>query len=285
VLNGTTHYILNGIANGASFERALADAQARGYAEPDSHADISGRDAAEKLTLLLQLAGCANVRTSELTTRGIDGISASDVACARQLGGTIKPVALASIGRDAGDESGAWVGPAFVDDSHLFARLDGVTNAIALTGDYGRASCFIGPGAGPEVTAATIIDDVVEAANAFTDTMEGRVFRPGRNPGSKDPGLHSAESFTSPSPSSWFIRLGNGRAFAARDVAEFLATYHVPALQVTSCDGLVAARTVPSSWATAQGVVDALNACGADACALPVVAAEPRINRVAEPRA
>jgi hypothetical protein len=72
------------------------------------------------------------------------------------------------------------------------------------------------------------------------------------------------------------VRLGNGGAFAARDVAEFLAAYHVPALQVTSVDGVVAARTVPSSWAAVQSVVDALNACGADACALPVLDAESR---------
>jgi homoserine dehydrogenase len=281
VLNGTTHYIVNAIASGATFERALADAQSRGYAEPDSHADISGRDAAEKLTLLLQLAGCANVRTNEVTTRGIDGISASDIACARQLGGTIKPVALASIGRGNDNESGAWVGPALVDEGHLFARLDGVTNAIALTGDHGRASCFIGPGAGPEVTAATIIDDVVEAARSIADTMEPRdrmeprAFRPGVAAGSKDPALH-CDRFTSPSPSGWFVRLGNGGAFAARDVAEFLAAYHVPALQVTLVDGVVAARTVPSSWVTVQAVVDALNACGADACAWPVLDAGSR---------
>ena len=45
------------MTRGASFEAALADAQRLGYAEPDPTMDISGADAAEKLTILIRLFG------------------------------------------------------------------------------------------------------------------------------------------------------------------------------------------------------------------------------------
>ena len=46
ILNGTSHFITTGIERGAEFADVLARAQAAGYAEPDSSADVSGRDAA-----------------------------------------------------------------------------------------------------------------------------------------------------------------------------------------------------------------------------------------------
>jgi homoserine dehydrogenase len=298
VLNGTTHFILNAVAGGATFRDALAEAQARGYAEPDSTADISGRDAAEKLTILLHLAGCAHARTNALTTRGIDAIGAADFRSAAALGGTIKPVALATIGACDHDESGAWVGPGFVPSSHLFARLDGVTNAIALRGDDGRASCFLGPGAGPAVTAATIIDDVVEAATSKSVSQNWYVARTECWSASDSPAeprsaprtirnsatrskragswkvSHDEQSFASPARSAWFIRLTNSDAFSVRDVAEFLAAHHVPALQIVAEGGAIAARTVDASWATIREAAEALDACGAGTLVLPVLGAE-----------
>ena len=86
ILNGTTHFVMSAIARGATFDAALADATARGYAEPDSRADISGRDAAEKLTVLLHLAGC-DVVAEDLPRLGIDAIEPDDLAAARRAGG------------------------------------------------------------------------------------------------------------------------------------------------------------------------------------------------------
>jgi hypothetical protein len=75
----------------------------------------------------------------------------------------LKPIALASLDPAS---PGAWVGPAFVPASHPFAALQDVDNAIAITSRAGQTVTLTGPGAGPEVTAATLIDDVVEAAIA-----------------------------------------------------------------------------------------------------------------------
>jgi homoserine dehydrogenase len=160
ILNGTSHAITSAIEQGVSFRDALADAQARGYAEPDSSADISGRDAAEKLAILLQLCGAPNTTAADIACVGIDTLRSEDFAAARAQGGVIKPIATASFG------PGGWVGrvgPAVIPRSHLFAGLSGVTNALELHPVIGAPITFVGPGAGPAITAQTILDDVVQA--------------------------------------------------------------------------------------------------------------------------
>ncbi len=163
ILNGTSHAITTALERGVSFDAALADAQARGYAEPDSSADISGRDAAEKLAILLQLCGAPNTTAADIVCVGIDTLRPEDFAAARAQGGVIKPIATASF------EHGRWVGrvgPVVIPSSHLFAGLSGVTNALELHPTIGAPITFVGPGAGPEITAQTILDDVIQASEA-----------------------------------------------------------------------------------------------------------------------
>lgn len=160
VVNGTSAFVLNTIARGATFEAALDEAVARGYAEPDSSADTSGLDAAEKLTILLHLCGRHDVHVDDLPRTGIDALTPADFASAAVFGGTIKPVVLASLD---GDNVTALVGPAFVPHDHPFAQLDDVTNSLRLIYASGETVTFTGPGAGPDITAATILDDIVES--------------------------------------------------------------------------------------------------------------------------
>jgi homoserine dehydrogenase len=48
IVNGTTNYILTQMADGTTYVAALAEAQARGYAEADSTGDVEGSDAVAK---------------------------------------------------------------------------------------------------------------------------------------------------------------------------------------------------------------------------------------------
>lgn len=160
ILNGTSHAITTAIEQGVSFGEALADAQAHGYAEPDSSADVSGRDAAEKLAILLQLCGAPNTTAADIACAGIDTLRPEDFAAARADGGVIKPIATASLGPNG------WtgrVGPIVIPRTHLFAGLSGVTNALELHPTIGAPITFVGPGAGPAITAQTILDDVAQA--------------------------------------------------------------------------------------------------------------------------
>ena len=141
IVNGTSHFVACAMAEGAPFARALEVAIARGYAEPDSRADISGRDAAEKLAILLHLAGCAGVEPADFTRVGIDAITTADVIGARALDGVLKPVVLASLDPS---HPGAWVGPALVDRSHPCAASAGVANFVELAGAHESARDVLG---------------------------------------------------------------------------------------------------------------------------------------------
>ena len=257
IINGTSHYIVTELARGATFAAALARAVELGYAEPDSAADLSGRDAAEKLTILLHLAGCRDLVVGDLSPLGLDVLDRDDLDGARALGGTIKPIALASLEPDA---AGAWVGPAFVPAAHAFARVSGVTNALQLTSAEGAAVTFSGPGAGPGVTAATLIDDVVEA-------VDGGVRRSAVAPQR----AIRASALRQPPPGAWFLRLRGLDALRAADLAEFLAGRRLAAVQLQSIGGVWFARTVEARWDDVREAIAALRSLGGDVVALPAL--------------
>jgi len=245
------------MASGVTFDAALADAQRLGFAEPDPSMDISGADAAEKLTILLHLVGCRDLRVSDLTTCSLEVVTSADVLGARALGGVIKPAAIASL--DAANP-GAWVGPVFVDRSHAFAALQGVTNAIEFAGPIGDPVTFAGPGAGPAITAATILDDVAEAC-AGTDRAAAHSWRtPPATPA----------SLLQPPAGRWFLRVA-GAGTSVGDFAEQLAAARLPALGLVECGRALVARTAHAPWSAVTSVVESLRAAGHDVLAVPVV--------------
>ena len=92
-LNGTSQFHPQRNGAGASFDDALTQAVVRGYAEPDSSADVSGLDAAQKLSVLLQLVGCGHM-PADLPRAPLTILDPRDLRAARRLGGAIKPIAL-----------------------------------------------------------------------------------------------------------------------------------------------------------------------------------------------
>jgi homoserine dehydrogenase len=160
ILNGTSNAILSALSSGVTFEAALADAQRRGLAEPDPSNDITGADAAQKLAILVRLFGGRSIDAARIPATPLSAVDVHDVSAAAAFGGWIKPLASASW---TGETVRAFVSPAFVDDTHALARVSHVTNGVVLDAEGGRR-CFIGPGAGPDITAATLLDDVVEIA-------------------------------------------------------------------------------------------------------------------------
>lgn len=164
IVNGTSNFLLSSIADtGASFEGALARAQELGFAEPDPSRDLDGLDAADKLLLLTSLFGWGRLSREALDVSGIRRVTADDLAAARSIGGTIKAVVSAE--RD-GAGVRAFVGPAFLPSTQPLASLGGALNGIRLDGRHVKDLFFSGPGAGPDVTAATLLDDVVQASSA-----------------------------------------------------------------------------------------------------------------------
>jgi homoserine dehydrogenase len=124
--------------------------------------DVDGLDSADTLRLLTSLLGWGRLSRESLEVRGARGVTGDDLAAARSLGGTIKPLVYAH--RDTAGVR-AFVGPAFIAASDPLASLSGTLNGIRLDGRHVSNLFFSGPGAGPDVTAATLLDDVAQAAS------------------------------------------------------------------------------------------------------------------------
>src|SRR5918997_1496289 len=102
IVNGTTNFILSSMdASGASFAEALEEATALGYAEADPTADVEGFDAAAKAAILASLAFHTRVTAADVFREGMTGVTARDVASAKEMGCTIKLLCIAERGPDS----------------------------------------------------------------------------------------------------------------------------------------------------------------------------------------
>ena len=162
ILNGTCNFILTKMQEeGTSFEDALKEAQALGYAEADPTFDIGGMDAAHKLALLTSIAFGTRPALSEIHCEGIENIRRADIEAADELGYRIK---LLGVALKADGVIEARVNPVLVPKDSAIGEVSGVTNAIELEGDYVGDLLLVGPGAGAKATASSVISDIVEVA-------------------------------------------------------------------------------------------------------------------------
>ena len=162
ILNGTTNYILNQmIKNGQTFDAALKDAQAKGFAERNPAADIEGHDACRKIAILTSLASGLTVDYNDIDTKGITEISLDDVNYAAQMDAVIKLIGYAQFQEDGKIYS--IVSPMVVRNESPLSGVDGVMNAIMVTGDCVGNVMFYGAGAGKLPTASAVVADVVDA--------------------------------------------------------------------------------------------------------------------------
>jgi homoserine dehydrogenase len=158
IVNGTTNFLLTEMEAGRTYEEALAEAQARGYAEADPTDDVSGADAAAKMAILASMAFNSRVHFDDVDFKGVDGIDPADLAAAAELDMVIRLVGAARLIDGHVDVR---VRPALVDRQHPLAKVDGAFNAVMLQGDAIREITMEGPGAGGIETASAVIGDVV----------------------------------------------------------------------------------------------------------------------------
>ena len=77
IVNGTTNFVLTEMEGGKTYDEALAEAQARGYAEADPTDDVSGADAAAKMAILATVAFNSRVDLGDVATTGITEIDSA----------------------------------------------------------------------------------------------------------------------------------------------------------------------------------------------------------------
>ncbi|KQQ72331.1 MULTISPECIES: homoserine dehydrogenase [unclassified Rhizobium] len=164
IMNGTCNYILTRMEKeGLSFADCLKEAQRLGYAEADPAFDIEGNDTAHKLAILTTLAFGTQIAPDEIYLEGITNISIDDIHAAADLGYRIKLLGVAQR-TETGIEQR--VHPTMVPRDSVIAQVDGVTNAVAIESDILGELLMVGPGAGGNATASSVLGDIADIAKS-----------------------------------------------------------------------------------------------------------------------
>ncbi len=172
ILNGTCNYILTRMEHeGLTFDACLAEAQRLGYAEADPAFDIGGQDTAHKLALLTAIAFGTRVELDSIYVEGITSVTPADIVAADELGYRIKLLGVANR-TETGIEQRVHL--AMVPKSSVLARVEGVTNAVAVDGDFVGQLVLSGPGAGGEATASAVAADIADLARGDRMSTFGR---------------------------------------------------------------------------------------------------------------
>jgi homoserine dehydrogenase len=185
IVNGTTNFILDQMdTTGAQFADALAEAQRLGYAEADPTADVGGLDAAAKATILASLSFHTRFDLENVHCEGITGVSAADIAAAKDAGFVIKLLAIAEklTAADGSEGVSVRVHPTLLPREHPLAAVHGAFNAVFVEAENAGELMFYGQGAGGTPTASAVLGDLVSAARrivlggpAQTETTNGQV--------------------------------------------------------------------------------------------------------------
>ncbi|TGY87569.1 hypothetical protein E5163_14125 [Marinicauda algicola] len=157
VLNGTSNFVLDRLADGERLDDAIAAAQAAGFAEADPGADLDGRDAACKLALIARTAWGVDLDPAAIPARSIRDLPAGLPAKAAREGRRVRQVAALARAGD-GVHAGVRLEVLDLDDPLSRARLEG--NCVVLTPETGTPLILSGKGAGRVPTAASMLADI-----------------------------------------------------------------------------------------------------------------------------
>ena len=168
IMNGTTNYILSNMTEaGVSFETALSEAQALGYAEADPSADIDGKDVLQKVMISANVAFDCSLKAQEIPTFGIRHISAADIDGFKEAGLVCKLLGNAA---QKEDQIAAYVIPVVMDQNAIFGAVPSNYNLISYEAEYAGVMSFYGQGAGRYPTASNVVKDCADlmaGAKAF----------------------------------------------------------------------------------------------------------------------
>ena len=191
VMSGSLAWLFDRFDGSQPFSALVREAQARGYTEPDPREDLSGEDVRRKILILARAAGfpiesgCVDVASlvplalSRLTpAEALDRLELLDPPIqakldeARSQGGSLRFVARLK-------EGCARVGLEILGPNDPLNGGSGTDNRVAIWSDRYRSQPLViqGPGAGAEVTAAALLDDVIQAW-ARGASLHGEPFSP-----------------------------------------------------------------------------------------------------------
>ena len=162
IINGTGNFILTEMGDkNRPFADVLKEAQELGYAEADPTFDVEGIDACHKLTIMASIAFGIPLQFNKAFTEGISQVTPGDIQYADELGYRIKHLGVARK-TDTGVE--LRVHPALIPADRPMANINGVLNSVVINADAVGETMLVGPGAGAEPTASSVVADIIDIA-------------------------------------------------------------------------------------------------------------------------
>lgn len=158
ILNGTTNFILSQMEEGLSYEEALSQAQALGYAEADPTSDVDGFDASYKIVILANVIMNAPLSREDVAREGIRNITLEQIQQAKRDGKRWKLIAKA---KRVGSQVEAKVGLEAIPMTDALAGVSGAMNAVTFDCDLAGPITLIGAGAGRTETGFSILIDLL----------------------------------------------------------------------------------------------------------------------------
>jgi homoserine dehydrogenase len=209
IVNGSTNHVLTSLTGGTgSYDDAVVQARSLGYLEADASADLEGKDAADKLAILVRLAFGAWPDVTAIRRAppamsgsggpGITGVSRAVIDAARRFDLVVKLVATATLTSDG--RILAAVVPAAVPAADPLARTDGAENRIEIDGEPVGKVAFVGQGAGGTATSSAVLGDVLAIARGRGSTWGGLPEAGLLDPGRLVDGLDEVRSWLAVGP-------------------------------------------------------------------------------------
>jgi homoserine dehydrogenase len=165
LLNATANFILTRMADGSSYQEALAEAQLAGLAEADPAADVEGYDSVAKVMILSALVFGRQLQRDQVECQGITNVTREHVARAASAGGHLKHVATLSFTGPGGTgEVTARVQPELVGGGDPLAGVHDATNVLAFQAHPVGQVTITGPGAGPRLAGQGVLSDIIAVA-------------------------------------------------------------------------------------------------------------------------
>jgi len=169
VLNGTTNFILDQLANGCELSDAVLAAQQHGYAERDPQLDLNGTDAAQKLILLARAAFDVDLPLRSIERQGIESLNINKIRDAHDAGRVTRLVAEC---RRTPAGFTASVLPIELPPDHPLACVNGVENRLLIQSQIGKSWEVGGRGAGRWPTTEAVLSDLFDLRRDLINATE-----------------------------------------------------------------------------------------------------------------
>ncbi len=159
VMNGTCNFILDALDHGALFADAVAEAQARGFAEADPSTDLDGDDAADKLAIICEHAFGSAPDLRDIPRESLSDLPPERIDAAREANLVIKQVGRCSIDPDGQVEARVELRALPLD--HPFSSLRNEANGFLIS--LAQQERYMrGKGAGRWPTAEAVFADIMD---------------------------------------------------------------------------------------------------------------------------